>query len=262
MPDHVAEGALETPVVAERVQPLDELCAQLVVDLDPLRARGLAEEQRVEFVQPGQLGDGLLVVIHPQVDEHVAQPGVASVTLDHEQRGRLLAAAVSSRRLRGRDALEQSFGQWAACRCLERRGQDRHGLCSDQDVALGRKARAGEAAGPVHAFTAREGRAAAGRVDDTKLTVFTLGIGSCETLDHLLGTRPAAQQCEPVRAVTRVRIRLGRDRAHSGLRPGDDRSDREELGLGRDAPLPCLEVARRDRVGRDDGGVPSHRSAR
>ena len=65
-------------------------------------------------VQPRELRDRLRVVVDAQVDEDVAQRGVAAVALDDEQRGRLLAAPVAARGLRGGEALEQPLAR-AAC---------------------------------------------------------------------------------------------------------------------------------------------------
>ena len=68
----------------------------------------------------------------------------------------------------------------------------------------------------------------------------------------LVGAQSFTQQREAVGAVARVGIRLRRDRADAGLRPRNDRADREELRLHGDAPLRRLEIARGDRVRRDD----------
>ena len=78
-------------------------------------------------------------------------------------------------------------------------------------------------------------------------------VGGRQALDHLGGGEALREQREPVGPVTRVRVRLRRDRADAGPRPRDDRADGEELRLRRDAPLPGVEVAGGDRVGRDDG---------
>ena len=90
-------------------------------------------------------------------------------------------------------------------------------------------------------------------VDDADLPLVASGVVGHEPRDDLLRVEPLAQQREPVRPVTRVRVRLRRDRADAGLRPRHDRADREELRLHRDSPLRRVEIARDDRVRRDDG---------
>jgi len=77
-------------------------------------------------------------------------------------------------------------------------------------------------------------------------------VGGGELFDRLLRAGSGSQECQPVGPVARVCIGLRRHGAHAGLGPRDDRADREELRLRRDAPLACGEVARGDRVGRDD----------
>ena len=211
-------------------------------------------------VQPCELRDRLRVVVDPQVDEDVAHRGVAAVALHDEQRGGLLAAAVAARRLRGGEALEQPLRERPARRRGEGRRERSDGLLADEDVALRGEARAGLPAGPVEALAAREGGAAAGRVDDAELAVLASLVGLGERLDRLGGARAVAQEREPVRPVAWVRVRLGRDGADTRLGPRHHRADREELRLRGDAPVARLEVAGRDRVGRDD--PVSHTSAR
>ncbi len=58
----------------------------------------------MQAVQPGELGDGRLVVVHAEVDEDVGEPRVAAVALDDEERRRLLPAAVAAGGLRGGEA--------------------------------------------------------------------------------------------------------------------------------------------------------------
>ena len=68
----------------------------------------------MQVVEARELGDRLRVVVDAQVDEDVAEAGVAAVALDDEQRGRLLAAAVAAGGLRRGEALEQPLGERAA----------------------------------------------------------------------------------------------------------------------------------------------------
>jgi hypothetical protein len=80
-------------------------------------------------------------------------------------------------------------------------------------------------------------------------------VGGRQTLDDLVGAEAFAEKLEPLGPIARVRVSLGRDRADPWLGPRDDRADREELGLGGDAPLALVEVAGGDRVGGDEGAL-------
>ena len=89
-------------------------------------------------------------------------------------------------------------------------------------------------------------------VDDAELPVVAPVVGRRQLRHRLLRVRALAQQREPVRAVTGVRVCLRGDRTGLRLSPRDDGADGEELRLRRDAPLARLEVAGGDRVRRDD----------
>ena len=204
----------------------------------------------MDSVEPAQLLDRALVVVDAEVDDEVGEPGVAAVALDDEQRGGLLAAPVAARSLRGGEALDQALGQRAGRR-LERLRERVDGLSGDEDVPLRRVAGAGAAAGPVVAARAGEARAAPCRVDDSELAALALVVGLGQPAHDLVGGQSLAQEREPVRAVAGVGVRLGRDGADLRLGPGNDRPDREELRLHRDAPLARVEVAGDDRVGAD-----------
>ena len=162
-----AGPVLET-LVAELRQALVDLGAQLVVDGQPLVARGLAEELVVQAVEAPELLDRGLVVVDAQVDEDVGEPRVAPVPLDDEQRRGLLAAAVATRGLSRCEARQQSLGQ-RAFRRLEGLGEGVDRLAGDEDVALGGVAGPRAAACPLVAAGAGERGAAAGGVDDPEL---------------------------------------------------------------------------------------------
>ena len=200
-----------------------------------------------------------LVVVDADVDHHIGESRVPLVRADDEQRRRLLAAAVAPSSLSRIEAVEQALRQrLPRCR-LERLGDSIDGLRGDEDVPLRRVAVARPMAGPVVAFGAGERRGASLGVDDPELAMSAIVVRGCQSLDDFLGREPFPQQCEPVRAVARIRVRLRRDGADERLRPRDDGADGEELRLDGDAPVPRLEVARADRVRRDDHA--SHRSA-
>ena len=89
------------------------------------------------------------------------------------------------------------------------------------------------------------------RVDDPELSLLAAGVGAREPVDDLRRAQSLAEEREPVGAVAWVRVGLGGDRADVRLRPRHDRSDGQELGLGRDTPLTRGEIAGADRVRRD-----------
>ena len=76
--DALFEVRSARPVRERRVAQTGEQAAdfrlQLSVERQPLVARRLAEEQLVRLVQPLQLLDRTLVVVHPKIDERVREP--------------------------------------------------------------------------------------------------------------------------------------------------------------------------------------------
>ena len=235
-------------------QPGESL-AQLVLearaDRDPVLLRCLAEVELVEPVEPFELRDRGRVVVHPQVDQNAAAVVAASLAHDVE-RGGLLAAAVASRLLSRRQGGEQAFCERGSGRPFEDVRERGHGGRGDEEVSLGRIARADLVPGPCQAAAARVGGRAAFRVDDTELPVGPPAVGRRQPLHDIGGGRPLAEHGEAVRPVADLRQGLSGDGAGARGGPDDDRADGEELGLDSDAPFPALAVAGDDRVGRDD----------
>ena len=188
------------------------------------------------------------MVVDTKVDRDVGEAAVPATRPDDEQRGRLLASPVAARLLRGREAPDEPRSERLAAAGLERLGERAHGHLRDEDVPL-RPVRGPRAAtSPVEARGAGVRHASAARVHDPDLPVLAAFVGRRRAFDDLLRGQPLAQEREALRPVPRIRIRLGRDRAHSRLRPGDDRADGEELRLHGDSPLAPLEIAGTDRV--------------
>ena len=198
-----------------------------------------------------ELLDRPLVVVDPEVDEDVRQPGVPAVFLDDQQRGRLLAAPVAARSLRRRETLDQPLRERELRVSLERRRQRAHGFLADEDVALRRVPGPCAVPGPVVAARARPARRGSLSIDDSELALVASLVLGRQTFHDLARAEAFAEESEPVRAVARVRVRLRCDRAHLGLGPWHDRADCEELRLDGDAPLLGLEVASRNRVRRN-----------
>ena len=161
------------------------------------------------------------MLVDAQVDDLVGEPGVPAVSLDDEERCRLLPAPIAARRLSRVEAVEQPLGERArayfegVCDCVDSLGRD-------QNVALGGIAGSGSASGPLHALVAGVGCGAALAVDDAELPVVASFVGCGKAFDDLFRAEPFVQEREAARAVARVRVGLGRDRADFGLCPGDD----------------------------------------
>ncbi len=96
--------------VAEPVEAFAKLLGELLVDVDPLALRRLAEIEVVEAEKPLELVDRRRVVVDPQVDEHVGEARVAAALPDDEERRRLLAAPVAAGGLRSGEAGDQAVG--------------------------------------------------------------------------------------------------------------------------------------------------------
>lgn len=202
----------------------------------------------MEVEEALQLRDRLLVIVDPQVDDGIAAP-VARPSSHHVEAGRLLAPSVSAGGLARLQRLEETLGQRASRRRHEGLGHGVDGCLRDQDVALHRVAGAGAAPRPVGTVSAGVGAGAAHAVDDAQLALGTPAVGTDQPVDGLTGAPAFTQQAEAVGSEGGVYPGLGRNRAHLGLGPRAQRSNREEPGLHGDAPLVTLEVAGHDREG-------------
>jgi hypothetical protein len=238
--------------VTEPLEPLVDLRAQLALERQPVLPWARAEEALVQCVDPAQLLDRTLVVVDAKVDEDVRESGVPPIALDHEQRRRLLPTAVAAGCLCSHETFEQPLHERQALGLLEGLRERCDCLLADEDVALRGIAGAGSAPRPVEAIGSGVAGSAAVAVDDPDLALGTALVGAGQARDGVVGREPFAQEREALGAVARVGERLRGDRSDLGLGEGTDRADGEELRLHGDAPLPRLEVARRDRVRRDD----------
>ena len=155
--------------MAEPCQPLAQFVGERIVDVEPVFLRGDAEQLAVQRVEPPQLCDRALVVVHAQVDDRVREPRVAGVLLHDQKRGRLLSSPVASCRLRRGEALDQPLRQLEVRVGLERRGEGVDRRRRDEDVSLGGVAVARAAAGPLVAFLAGERGRTPAAVDHTDL---------------------------------------------------------------------------------------------
>ena len=116
-----------------------DLGPELVVDREPLVARRLPEQLLVQVVEAAQLLDRRRVIVDAQIDERVRETCVASVALDDEDGGRLLASLVPAGRLRCRERLEQALRERSTAG-LERLRERVDGVARDEDVPLRRVA--------------------------------------------------------------------------------------------------------------------------
>ena len=88
-----------------------------------------------------------------------------------------------------------------------------------------------------------------GGIDDRHLSRVAGGVVRDERRQRLLGVDARGHEVEQLRAVARIRVGLGGDGADARTGPGDDRADREPVGLDRDAELAGVWIAGDDRVG-------------
>src|SRR5439155_714376 len=112
---------------------------------------------------------------------------------------------------------------------------------------------ADEMAGPWEAFLPGVGGRPAARIHDAGLPLRGFLIGLHDTLQRILRCDTLLQQGEGLRAVGRVRVRLGRDGAHPGPGEGHNGSDGDELRFDRDAEVLRLGIEPDDAEGRRPG---------
>jgi len=78
--------------VADALEPLPELRRQPIVHVEPLLRGSLPEQELVDSPESPKLLDRRRVIVHAQIDEHVARGAVAGVALDDIEGRRLLPA--------------------------------------------------------------------------------------------------------------------------------------------------------------------------
>src|ERR687888_831342 len=115
------ECANEVAVEAEAREALDELRSQRLIDVDPVFLGRDSVELAMEGEESPELNDRPFVVVDTKVYRGVGEMGIAAAPLDDEQCGGLLAPAVAPCRLRGGEALDESFRQLQVPIPLERR---------------------------------------------------------------------------------------------------------------------------------------------
>jgi hypothetical protein len=116
------------------------------------------------------------------------------------------------------------------------------------DVGLARDAITLAVAGKWRAALAGVSGYRAIGVDQRHLTAGRARIFGYQTLQSRLGIEAARQQVESPRPVGDLDVGLGRDRSDSSPGPGNDRADREPVGLDRDPQFAAGRVAGDDRV--------------
>jgi len=131
-----------------------------------------------------------------------------------EERSRLLAALVPSRRLaRAHRADEPARKRQAVIRNVSRRRifQDAR---TRQHVAGKREVATGTMPAPAHAGWPGMGGAMSGRIHHVDLTVIAARIICDEARNDLIDGRACAQQVQPIRAVQQVNQSLGSNGTH------------------------------------------------
>ena len=170
-------------------------------------------------VEAGELVDRRRVIVDSQVDDGVGERlrsrrrarrrgrrPTAGLAGRHPQPAPLRGSRAAARRV----AFLRSRRTWprARRRSLPRRG------CFPALRSTGRRP-----AGPVQALGAGVGSAVAVAVDDPELAVLAPFVVRGQALDDLFAPSPSREESQPVRAVPRVGIGLGRDRSHPAAPP-------------------------------------------
>jgi len=170
---------------------------------------------------------------------------------DEESRG-LLPSLVASRTLPGAEGREESDRK-ISLRPFERLAHLLHDVFAREEVSLACVVPADEMAGPRKALLPGVRGRPAARVHDSGLPLCAFLIGLHETLQRIFRCDTLLQQGEGLRAVCRVRVRLGRDGADPGPGEGHNGSDGDELRFDRDAEVLRLGIEPDDAEGRRPG---------
>ena len=155
---------------AEALEQASLLAGERLVD-DQQRFHGWSVEvQPLEVEDTGELRDRVLVLVDPDVHQPVVAAAVAAALPDDQERGGLPAPPVAACPLRREQAGHERLRERLAAR-LERVGDALDHRAAGEDVALGRVAVPGPAAGPREAFAPGVGRGAAVTVHDPGLAL-------------------------------------------------------------------------------------------
>ena len=144
-------GAIQVAaVIAIALQDALKLSRQGLVEPQPVLLGTGAQKQIVQIQQTGQFSNRLLVVIHPQIDEHVRQAAITTVLAGNDHGRRLTPASIATGRLPGLECAEKAPRQLSGGD-LEGRCHRIDGLRSDQEIPLAGVAAADAVSRPLMA---------------------------------------------------------------------------------------------------------------
>ncbi len=118
-----------------------------------------------------------------------------------------------------------------------------------EPVALHAELLAGDGAGPGQAALAGPAGGAPATVDDRALAQLHARIGAPQPLEHFAGRTELAQEAQAIDAQVRIDLRLGRHRAHTCRRVGQQLAHGRHGGGGGDTDLPGARAAGDDGKG-------------
>src|SRR5438132_3203711 len=219
---------------------------------DVFRILAVQQGHIVDIEYPDQLLDRFGMIVDPDVDPAVIETAVATTLADHQECRGLLPSLVAARTLSGAEGPEKSDRK-ISLRPFERFAHLLHDVFAREEVSLAGVIPADEMAGPWEAFPPGVRGRPAARVHDAGLPLRGFLVGLHETLQRILRCDTLLQQGEGLRAVRRVRVRLGRDGADPGPGEGHNGSDGDELRFDRDAEVLRLWIEPDDAKGRRPG---------
>ncbi len=177
------------------------------------------------------------MVIHAQVHEAVGMPRDAGFLTYHQQCRGLLPSGVAAGLLCGFEGSHEPLGEGDSGAVLEGRSHVRDDLRPDKNVALSGEVPARGGSCPWLALGAGVVRRSPFTVNDANLADLGLLIALQEPIESLLWLQILAQECQSRGPEIPIDRRLCRDRANSGLRPGNHSAYREVPRLHSDAEV-------------------------
>jgi len=199
---------------------------------------------RVEFFmkleEAGEFLDGSFMIIHPNINEAIIEAGIATLVAHNQQGGGLSTSFIAPGSLSSRDGSDQPVGELTVrlfASLFKRGGHVGHHRFTGEEVALRGIVIARLVTGPGSAAFAGETGGAALSIDHTDLSQRARGIDSNELFKDGLGRFSDGHQLQAFRAIGGVGVRLGGDRAHTGLRPRHYGADAKKFALHRDSEI-------------------------
>src|SRR5918994_2191361 len=246
-------GRVPTVVDIAGVEPLPnhqrlQLDRQLGRDRDQVRRIARKVRQPVKRVATLELPDRLWMIIDRYHHVAVVQRAVATVPTKHQQRSRLLPPYVSTRSLPSLERGHQPFGQ-DFDRLLEGLDHPLRDLAAGQPVTQRDAVPAHGATGPSLQSWPGVGSSGALVIKERELPLAAVAVAGGQDLPRLLRRRPAPQQRQPERTVSRVPERLRGHHTDLRVPVRDEAPDPRELRLHGHTKITAGTVAAKNRKG-------------